>query len=350
MRFEPIAVPGGASRVGHSYITKFANCERDFFNEFIRPLVDLATGELLGRGIQPIHVPLNLLTGRLAHEGFAAWYASGCRDGEDTGEYNIDLALDTMKMHWLKAKGHNEYENDEGADNDWLRLEVMLRSYHDTYGPRGYARDWPTIKVVHDSDGRPVVERELETLLAPGYLYSCRLDLAVWHHGFLKVMEHKTPSAYGVRYYKQAVPYEAQYTGQMWCMRELSPSEHTNKVLVNLVVKERSAASKFAVAERETASRSDAELERWRRGALHLLSQIDVAVGGFEEALNKGMDIEPAADLWFPLRGTRTGRCHAYGRPCDYLALCAMPTMEPGVLRNFRARTEVERTALKEKV
>ena len=77
-------------------------------------------------------------------------------------------------------------------------------------------------------------------------------------------------------------------------------------------------------------------------GVVDILQQIDDRVGAFNQARGKGLDTELAAQLYFPDHGTRSGRCFAYNRYCDYFDLCSNPGREDKIMANFRPRTTQE--------
>lgn len=347
-QFIPEPVEGGGTRCGSTYIALADRCWRKWFNSHYRPLYDPA-GNLLGRGLQRRTTALPLLSGRLLHEGLAAWYLSGCRNGEDTGERDIERAVTTLAAHALRAE--HEYESPDACAADASRLEVTLRSYHDWYGPGGRLQEWPELRVAFDAEGQPVVEREYEIRLSPGYIFTTRIDLVAWHHGFLKTMEHKTSHPMFVRQRLSSARYDAQFTGEAFAMRHLFPDTPLAGVLVNVIVKDRSVNSKFDVAERDTTTRSDAQLERWRSATLATLRDIDRRVEGFEQAAGPQPTpeaIERAADDWFPVTGTRTGECGAFNRDCDFARLCQLPGLEEQALRSFRHRSGEELARLAE--
>lgn len=344
---------GGGTVVGGSYLKAFDLCPRDWFNQYFRPVLS-DDGTIGARGIQPITTPLPLLRGRLLHEAFAAWYLSGCREGVDTGDYDLDLALDTLHTHCAAAKATNEFEGgDEEADRVTTALDVMMRSYADTYGPGGPSRDWPEIQIAHDAEGKPLVEREFRIQLSPSYIFTCRIDAVIYHRSYLKAFETKTSYPMFVKNRLKTISYDAQFTGEIAVLTAhlptLIPSEpKLHGCLANVLPYDRSVNSKFAVAERETTTRTPAQLERWRSQSLHTLHRIDDSVRHFEGLRGDRLSIEDAADRAFPTLGTRTDRCHAYNRRCAYWDLCALPGLEPSLLRRFRPRTTAETTYLRE--
>jgi hypothetical protein len=272
-----------------------------------------------------------------------AWYTSGSRDGDDTGEYAIDVALDAAKVE--HNKNAPRYESSEQADADWLEIEAMLRSYHDRFGPTSSTPDWPSIRVVHDADGKPIVERELWTPLGENRFYSVRIDLLVSHFGFLKVMEHKTSVPGFVSQRLRSTHTDSQMTGELFTIWQEFPDLPIGGILTNVLVKGRGKASKYDVAMRETTSRTTADYEAFRHASRHILGHIDNATADFEQLVAAGTSVAEAVARCFPDHGTRTGRCDAYGG-CPFLQLCHRKDDETSELRMFRPRVLDARPSL----
>jgi hypothetical protein len=347
--FIPDLEPNGASPVGNSYSSLYANCPKKFFNTFLRP-VEYVDGEgnlVVARGIKTRQTKLPFLSGSIFHEGLAAWYISGCRDGEDTGQYNLEAALAAAEVHFNARK--HEYSDQEIATADWAMNKQMLVSYVDRYGPESSVPDYPDIRVVCDGEGKPLVEREFQVDLGfQDYIYTMRADLVISHRGFVKIMEHKTSVASWVRQRLSTSHWDSQMTGQCWILDTLFPGEALAGVLVNVVVKNRSLKSTFDIAERETTTRTAQQLDNFRLNTLDILHEINKRLEKFEETLKRSGDVEYAAQLWFPDHGTRTGCCTAYNSLCEYADLCKAPGREKSTLANYKPRTSEELVELKE--
>lgn len=343
---------GHGTICGNSYVYKFANCPRLWFDEFYYPWLS-ASSKVEHRGLQPRTRALSLLTGSVFHEGMAALYLSGCRDGVDTGEWKVDHAIDVMESK--AANYHSQYSSEEEASTDLIQTKVYIRDYYDRFGPGSYSPDWPEIQVVHDLEGRPVVEREFRIQLNNRYIYTCRSDLLILHRSYLKTMEHKT-SAPGMWLKKRlgTLSYDAQFSGEIAVMRAHLPSlvsEGTplHGVLLNVLVKGRGVKSPHDVAERDTGTRTPAQLERWRLQTINTLDRIEDSIGVFEKLLSEGVESNTAADQTFPTLGTITDQCKAFNRNCDYYELCQLPGMESRLMGKYRPRTTEENTQLRER-
>ena len=354
-RFIPDATPSGGTPFGASYVGEFAACPRSWFNTYLRPGVD-EHGQPT-KGIRPRSTPEFLPTGSIFHAMLGEWYTSGCRDGEDTGEYSLDRAIAVGEAA-RDGKEGEEYESREVAAEQWEILEPMMVSYHDTFGPGGPHQDYPKVKVLCDGNGEPLVERPWTCTLTDGYIYTCRTDLVVLEQGFVSVWEHKTATQMPVflRMRKESIPWDAQFTGEYWILKELfAHVEPIHRVMVNRVFKKHVGVLKSGkdsahplVAEREPTDRTDGQLEQWRWSTIHELYAIDEAVERFNRGVASGnTSIEHVAALCFPQRGTRTGRCTAY-RGCAYQGLCRWAGNEERVMKEYRVQSNEELVSLRE--
>ena len=346
--FIPKQAPNGASPVGNSYTAAFANCPKLWFNTYLRPVPtrkpDGTPAE--AQGIAPLGTALPLVEGDIFHTGLEAWYLSGCRDGADTGEYNTEVGLEAAYSKWSARK--RDYEPEQDDDESIANMRTILLNYFERYGPASPSPDFPDIMVAHDGDGQPLVEREFKVDLPYGdYYYTMRADLVVYHRGYLKMGEHKTSVASFLGQRLKSTHFDSQMTGQGWVMREMFPDTPLNGIWCNVIVKFRSPRSKYDIAERETTTRTNEQLDKFPLGVVDILQQIDDRVGYFQQALGKGYDVEQAAQLYFPDHGTRSGRCFAYNRYCDFFDICKNAGREDQLLNNYRPRTTVELDEMK---
>ena len=330
-RFIPLPTEGGGgSLVGNSYLSKWAQCPRAWFNSFYRPFEG-------SQGVRPRYVSEHLLKGGTFHEGIAELYLSGCRDGEDTGEWNLDQAIGILESH--HKRNESQYEESTLYETDLNLTRSMLTAYYSEFGLGGPSQDYPTIRTLHDGEGLPLVERDFSVDLGyGGYVYTCRADLLILHHGYPKVMEHKT-SAPGLWAQKRvaSIQFDSQFTGEIFVLKALFPDEILEGALVNVVIK----GGKTKIALRESTTRSDEDLRHFRLSTIHILQQIDEAVHKFNQALIEGNDIEWAMSLYFPDHGERTQACDNYGG-CEFRSLCRSKNRIDRVLPTFRPRTRAE--------
>lgn len=342
--FLPTPSPDGGSRIGNSYLSTFAECPKRWFNVFLRPM-EWKTEDgtsMVSEGVAPKHTDPNLSKGRVFHEGMAAWLASGVKDGEDTGQYDLEVALAAVDK--AAAACRPEYSDPAQADEDHTTMRALIISYHEAYGPGAAAHDFPEIKVCADPEGHPLVEREFVCDLGyGGYVYTCRADAIVDHLGFLKVFEHKTSTVRGVGGRLRTIHRDSQFTGELFTLAHHFVEHPLNGALCNVVPKDRGANSKWGVAERETTTRTPEQLEQWRVDTVGLLRRIDESVHDYKLARARGRFVEEAASETFPELGEHTGRCYKFNRECEFFDVCQRKGREESVLWRFRPRTSVER-------
>ncbi len=333
--FLPDVVPHGGTVVGGSYLTLYVSCPRKWYFQFKYP----SDG---GRGIVPIHTDANLIKGSVFHEGMAAWLISGCRDGEDTGEYNLDAALAVAQTnHQARLR---EWSDQSDATTAWALVQEMLVRYHEWYGPGGRKPDFPDMKVLCDEKtGIPLVEQEVTIPLTGEYFFTCRVDAVVERFGYACILEHKTSVASYVHQRLSTIHTDSQFTGEVAALRHIMGNSAISGVYCNVIVKNRSVNSKFDCAERGMTDRTVAETARFRVKCANILRAIDTAVDGYDDMISKGsLTAEQAADVYFPEYGMNTGYCHSYRRECEYMSFCRGIQSPDVTLINFRARTQTE--------
>jgi hypothetical protein len=338
MKFIPVPTPDGGSLIGNSYTAKYASCPLAWFNSFYRPFEG-------SRGIKPQFVSEHLTGGSTFHQGIAALYTSGCRDGKDTGEWDLDLAISILRLAHLQNTV--KYESEEKAEEHGILFETMLIAYHDERCKGGPKQDWPTIRIEHDDKGEPLIERDFSIDLGyKDFVFTCRPDAIITHHTFPKVFEHKT-SAPGFWSDKRlaSIHTDSQFTGECFVLASVFPDVQVDGVLCNIVIK----GGKSKITKRDTTRRSPWDLTVFRLSILDILQQIDHRTEGFENDLDSGYPIEEAVQRWFPDHGTRTGACENYGG-CEFQRLCLNKNRIEQNLKCFRPRTVGEVKAEKEKV
>ena len=91
------------------------------------------------------------------------------------------------------------------------------------------------------------------------------------------------------------------------------------------------------------------DFQLFRRSTIRILQQIDESVAAFQTTVESGVDVEEAADRWFPDHGQRTGACEEYGG-CQFQRLCQNKPRTEQMLKLYRGRTRMETTESKEAV
>jgi hypothetical protein len=288
-------------------------------------------------GIEPNFRKPSLSFGSIVHRGLEHLYLSGCRDGEDTGEYLIEPALEAARLEHLKIRGR--YESDDQAEEDWLSIQAMLRAYYDRFGPKSPSPDWPNIRVIHDDQGKPIIERELWTELGTsGRFYSVRIDTLISYFGMLQEFQHKT-SAPGMWLNDRlrGIHTDSQMTGTSYVLAKEFPELLLDGIRANILIKGNGPDARNKVAVREKTTRTREDHDAFEAASLSVLRQIDEAVGGFDRDLEAGRPFDYCVNYWFPDHGQRTQYCQAY-RGCTFLQLCHRKGAESEELRMFRPR------------
>jgi len=337
VKFLPEVMPKGGSLVGNSYISSFAQCPRKWANTYFRPFKG-------GRGLRPQFQSEHLTKGSTFHEALAALYQSGCRDGEDTGEWNLDLAKEMLEITHTSNLHH--YRDSEKAEEDLILLQSMLAAYYDKFGLESSTPDYPRIKVMHDGEGNPLIEREFSIDLDyKDYVFTCRPDLIITHHRVPKVMEHKT-SAPGFWAQRRlgTIHTDSQFTGECFVLASLFPDEMVDGTLCNIVIKN----GKKHIALRDSTRRDHHDYNTFRLAALDILQEIDQRTEGFNNDQEAGTHTEEESlDRWFPDHGTKTGACEAYGG-CAFQIICRNKGRVEQNLATFLPRSDEQKTHMME--
>jgi hypothetical protein len=338
--FVPPPEASGGTQGGNSYLQTWVKCPRLWYNTYYRPTRDEG-GKVLSRGLRLPHSSRHILTGDAGHDGLQRLYESGIRDGEDTGEWDVDFAVDTARA---KLQTHKpKYQLVKDFEEAYDTLPVIIRDYYEKHGPEAPRPDYPNIKILCDDQGAPMIERELRAELAPGYVYTCRFDALITDMGFIKALEHKFTTAYGINMRLKGINTETQFTGEYWVIQQCYPEVDLNGVLLNMLIKNRSLTGKYkdTPAVRETTTRSPGTINRWKISAIGILDSIDDAIDRFENLTLNGDSDNYASEVCFPDHGTRTEQCHAFGSKCDYLHLCQLPGLEDRRLAQYNANYAV---------
>ena len=181
------------------------------------------------------------------------------------------------------------------------------------------------------------------------YFLTSKIDLIITHRGYVKAMEHKTSVASYVMSRLSTIHHDAQFTGEIYTLAENMPKEiKLYGVMANVIQKNRSLRSKYDIAERDTTTRTQSQLDDFANTAVDTLRQIDERVGQYQDWLSKGVEEYKALSVWFPTHGMFNEQCNAYRRHCDYYALCKQPEKANKLLGIYKPRTRPEATPANE--
>src|SRR3990172_7406669 len=207
-------------RVSASFLSRWRRCRTSWAMHYLAPPPE-ATPERKYKGILTRKTSDPLLVGSGFHKFVEAWYHTRCATGEDTGEANLDLALWEAETLFVERK--DEFEDELGWETTRQLVRQLGVRYHEWYGPGGLVPEWPKTRVLFDEKG-PMIEREHEYELAPGYLYHCRTDLFVedTEAGLDYARDFKTNSASGVWRRAADLDMDAPLTGELWVLTKVA--------------------------------------------------------------------------------------------------------------------------------
>jgi hypothetical protein len=324
---------GGGSQFGVSFMKLFKECELKWALQYLYP-----TGDS-GWGLEPKLTSAPLAIGSVVHDGLEAWYGSGVVDGEDTGARNLDVAM-AVARKTFQSEYKDRFANGEIALNAWSTCEALLCDYHEHYGPPARDPEYPGIQVAIDDEGSPLLEQELRFPIGhKDFVFTARLDGMVWREGQLLALEHKTTGPRQVKNLFDRFDVDSQASGQLWLLHQAYELEHPiDVVLLNALLKDRSAKSKYPAFIRKDVARTPLDLEKFRMDACRVLARIDAKVEEFFHLLKEGMDAWTAALTVFD--GTPSGyTCVGTGIKCQFLDACAWKDAAPRIFESrFQGR------------
>lgn len=330
-QFTPHTVPGANTPFGIHYIMAWWACPQKWFLSHVLPTTE-------GKGITPYTTDKNLLLGSLYHAGIEVYRLSQWRDGEDTGEPNVDAALDAIGA--LASQRESEFEDADLRSGLVDEARTLVRRYYDYYGPRGVKPEWPNTKLLpHPLDpSKPAVEIPLSLDLGyRGYTLTGKLDAIVVERGFVWVDELKTTST-GPNDFGASWQLHPQPATEMLLARANLPGLHVHGVRLNAAYKRWGKTSKFPPFFDEHVSRSQPQMDLVRHNVTTSLIEIDEHVARWEAQVAAGADPYLAGLEVFPMKGTGNGTCRAYARLCEFSGLCMNFEHSAGMIAGFRAK------------
>jgi len=341
-RFIPATSLEGGTPIGSSYLKAYWTCPYLFFNQYIRP-AGVTEDNLDLIGIRPRFQSRALHLGSMNHSFMEHLYLSGCKDGEDTGEWDLDFAVAGLEVTANQVK--SEYKEVSEWKADKLEAMILGRYYADEFGLSGPRPDWPTYQVAFDGNGRPLIEREFELDLGyGGYYVTSKPDVLMWHDGYLMSRDHKTSVASYAARRATNIDTDPQFTMEHMIITELFPGERLGASEINILVKGllakgmRKDKKEPVRFRRNTTRRTHEQIESFKLDTIDILQQIDERVERFHDLWNTTEDLELSAGAAFPRHGMRTDACHNYNRSCDFIDFCVMPTRIEGHLKAFKPR------------
>ena len=314
----------GATAYGSHYLSTWDRCERLGFLSFLAP------HPKGGQGLRLQYPPRPLKLGGILHEGWAVYYRSGPRDPEAR---DIDYAVATLEAAAAARSG--EWQTPEMAAEDVAKGRAILYDYH------AFWKGDPEVMVVEDAEG-PLIEREW-VVGVPGcpMPFTCRPDAVVEWGGWVWTMEHKSTTAWGMNNIRTAILNSIQGSGECYTLSKRLPHLPIQGVLLNVALKDRSSKSKYQPFERDTASRTPAQLQMFEHHVRQRHARILHNTATWQVRAEELGDPWAAGAEVFVGTGTSTGACeNTYGRPCPMLDLCKGVGMEQLLAQGFVAHHE----------
>jgi len=342
--FIPIPKPHDGSPTGNSYLSLWLACRRKWFARYVWPHpggeAGLATPHRNIRlGKRGLEGPgANLILGSMLHTYKEMWYRSGIKDGEDTGQYDHEFALEALQSYTVLRS--QEFETPEAEAWALTAVKSWGEAFHRFFGPEGHTPLFPEERILCLEDGRPAIELELAVPLGFGdYVYTSRLDaVALWQNRYVIGVETKSAAPSWVDRYINQLPKSAQFTGEMFVMRNAEALRELpwDKLRVAFHLKGWTPKSTFpSPVQFGDVSRTPEQLERFRKRVVGILAQIDVTMETWTRGLERGDDPVLLRDTLFPETGEHTGACYAFNSECEYYGPCQLG-FSPGSLGGYR--------------
>ena len=312
----------GASRFGWHFLSAWSKCETYFWRRHLEPH---PSG---GFGIEPRGERIEFVLGRAFHTGLELWRRSWLTEGTPNLELSLEGARKVLTASWPTPEGP-----DADFSDKWTKgratLDRMLPRFHATYGPDGVKPDTSYVPLF-DSEGEPTIEYELSIDVGfEGYVYTARLDFIGEREGYLWALEYKTTAASGLSGLRQRIELDGQFTGQNWLLHDALVSKVPSAagipiagVTLCAIVKDRAAKSTDPDLVRDTTSRTEPQLEKFRVDVARKLDRIENSVGNYRQLLERGATPEAAGLLAFD--GSPDGyTCRGPFGKCEFFDLCA---------------------------
>ena len=340
-RFIPPQSLEGGTPIGSSYLRAYVACPYSFFNQYLRPEnVEENNHELVG--IQSTYTAPALLAGTMFHAFMEELYHSGCKDGIDTGQWNIDQAI--VALEKSRDEVEPKYEKPSKFIEDYDDIHTVCRTYVDHYGPYSNSpyQEYPNYTVAFDGDGEPLIERQFSLDLGyKDYYATIKPDVIMYRDGYLITRDHKSAAKGSGKQRLNNINIDCQFTMEYMILGALFPDEPFDGSEVNIAQKGYIASSKVPIEDRflrGTTTRSPDDIASFKADTIDLLEKIDQAVANFRDLWKSTGDLELAAGLAFPRHGMRIDNCHSFGRPCDFIDLCIFKDNIGNNLGAFRTR------------
>lgn len=266
------------------------------------------------------------------------WYRieRGYTAHQRTGALSFGATIHKGIEDWYRLRSpaaaeaaiHSAWAREAGPKGDWRTLDKALttmRAYIGRWGHEGRpSEEWD---IVGAAQGMPVLETKFTIGL--GWFLPCEVcgardtgdpknplcsfckdarepieyggifDGIVQHHHNFYILEHKTTSVMGAKFWDQFKP-NNQITGYIWAARSLT-DKPVSGCLINAIAIYKASPSRF---ERNFTVREDEEIAEWIANVHAVCQEI----------------VDHRRRAWWPMR---TMACTLYSK-CEYYDVCSL--------------------------
>jgi len=329
--YIPSTVGLGGVRTSASQLRRYTTCPQEYFLHDLAPHPDTPNSS----GLLTRTTADGLMVGGDFHHGMHAYFLSGVRDGEDTGERDIMRALDHLEVEHRKRA--HEAETPEQAQQNLDVAKAVLMKFDELLLKGQYA----SRRVVCDDEGEPVLEREF--LLPIGsegrFIYSDKVDAILLNdEGYHEVGEWKTTTYRFANQKLESLSMDGQTYGHMAVLQGCCPDTPINGVFVMVFVKDRGKKSDLPHIYERTLVIPPENVEQYIWHVEMWVEEMTERAERWQDAVTAGTDPYYAGLTQFPMNGLLNGMCQRFGRRCDYASYCEAHGLGARALRGYRPR------------
>lgn len=327
--YIPSDVQLGGQRTSASQLRTHATCEQEWFLSYLCPHPDVPKSA----GLTTRTTADPLLTGSYFHGGMHAYLLSGWRDGGDSGERDIDKAIGHLED--LAHSRAGETESPEQAEENCLVAKQMLLKYDEL------RNEYTDMKVVGDSNGEAVLEREYQLPIGPNgeFTYTNKIDSMLQdREGYHYIGEFKTTSFRFANQSLNALHMQGQSYGHMGVLTRLFPTAPIGGIHFMVFVKDRGKKSNLPHVYERAIIIPGESVDAYFDHVLDRLYRMVDSTQRWQVLCNEGWEPYSAGIKAFMLDGVLNGQCTRFNRPCAFRGYCENFGLGSRALRGFRPK------------
>ena len=330
--YVPSDVHLGGQRTSASQLDTTTRCPQEFFLSYVAPHPDVPNSAgLRGRVVE---APLG--TGTAVHAGLHAYFLSGWRDGEDSGERDV-IKAQSHARSVLEAMRQN-YSTPEDYQKSERETNFCLDKFDDMMVRGGLTPK----RVAPDSKGEPVLEREFQISIGDGrFTYVNKIDgMFIDTEDYHQVGEFKTSAASYASDAYLGLGLMGQNLGHMKVMLGNWPDAPINGILHYTLVKNRGAKSTLApVIETDAIIPADVVDSYFDHTVVPTLETLVERTMHWSDLVNDDWDPYQAGLVHFPQEGMANKQCKRFRRLCPFAGYCEASGFGSKMLQGFQPRT-----------